>query len=239
MKVRIKELLNVAGALLAVLLAVPANAMTSDDPLLVMLKIDQLEVRDSDQGSPLVFDGLAWIGHDLNKVWAKFEAERIDGETEEAELQLLYGRAIAPYWDLQVGWRHDFRPEPERDWFAIGLQGLAPYFFEVDATAFIGEDSQVAFRLSAEYEMMLTQRWVLSPEIEINAYTKDQPDFGIGSGIADLDAGLRLRYEIRREIAPYVGVNYQRKFGGTADLAKAQGEATDDWQWVAGIRAWF
>jgi len=219
--------------------SLPVAAMESDDPLLTMFKLDQFELRDADGGTPFVWEGYGWVGRDLNKLWIKTEGERVHGETEEAELQLLYGRAVHSYWDLQVGWRHDFRPEPTRDWLAIGAMGLAPYWFEVDAAVFLGNDGRTTARLNAEYELLFTQRLVLTPEIEVNLYGKDDPELGIGSGLSDMELGLRLRYEIRREFAPYIGVNWVQKFGGTADFARDGGEPTSDLQWVAGVRAWF
>ena len=216
-----------------------AQAHGKDDPVLTKVMIDQLEVRSTDGPDPWVLDAQAWVGRDLHKLWVKTEVEYVDGATEEAEVQALYSRAIAPYWDLQVGWRHDIRPRPDRDWLAIGFEGLAPYWFEVDAAAFVGEGGQVGARLEAEYEWMFTQRWVLSPELEVNLYRKNDEAVGIGSGLSDLELGLRLRYEIRREFAPYVGVNWTRKIGNTADFARDEGEDTSDVQIVAGVRAWF
>jgi len=219
--------------------SLPVAAMESDDPLLTMFKLDQFELRDADGGTPFVWEGYGWVGRDLNKLWIKTEGERVHGETEEAELQLLYGRAVHTYWDLQVGWRHDIRPEPTRDWLAIGAMGLAPYWFEVDAALFLGNDGRTSARLKAEYELLFTQRLVLTPEIEVNLYGEDDPQLGIGSGLSDMELGLRLRYEIRREFAPYIGVNWIQKFGGTADFARDEGASTSDLQWVAGVRAWF
>ena len=193
----------------------------------------------TDGPDPWVLDAQAWIGQDLNKLWLKIEAENVDGHTTEAETQVLYSRAIAPYWDLQVGWRHDIRPQPSRDWLAVGIDGLAPYWFEVDAAAFLGQSGQVATRLKGEYEWMLTQSWVLSPEMEVNLHSKDDEEVGIGSGLSSLELGLRLRYEIRRELAPYIGVNWTRKFGNTADFARDEGEDSNDVQFVAGVRAWY
>ncbi|MEE4251106.1 MAG: copper resistance protein B [Alcanivoracaceae bacterium] len=212
-----------------------------DDPLLTMVKIEKLELQDAgnDEHKPVILDGSIWVGKDLHKVYIKTEVERVNGENEEAEIQLLYSRALYPFWDVQIGWRRDFEPKPDQNWLALGLQGLAPYMFEVDAVMFIGESGQVAARLDAEYEYMFTQRLVLSPEIEINAYSKNDAGRGIGSGIADLSAGLRLRYEIRREFAPYLGINWNRQFGNTADMTRATGEDSSDTQLVVGIRAWF
>jgi len=233
--------LKITAIGIAVTLLVPSlvPAAGKDDPILAKVMIDQLEVRSTDGSDPWVLDAQAWIGQDLHKLWLKTEVERVDGETEEAEVQALYSRAIAPYWDFQIGWRHDFRPKPTRDWLALGLEGLAPYWFEVDAALFIGESGRIAARLEAEYEWMLTQRWVLSPELEVNLHTEDDEDVGVGSGLSDLELGLRLRYEIRREFAPYIGVNWTKKFGDTADFARDEGEDTDDIQIVAGVRVWF
>ena len=227
--------------LFACLLASTASmaAGRSDDPLLTMIKIDQLEVRDAEGPDPIVFEGQGWVGKDLNKLWVKADVEYVNSETEEAEFQLLYGRAIAPYWDLQAGIRHDSRPRPDRNWLAVGVQGLAPYYFEVDAAAFVGEDGHTALRLEAEYEVMFTQKLILTPEIKVNLYGKDDSELERGSGLSDMELGLRLRYELRREFAPYIGVNWTKLFGGTADFARDEGDDTSDVQLVAGIRAWF
>jgi copper resistance protein B len=232
-----KKVFVLAAALLASP-AVFAGGM-EDDPLLFKLMLDQLEWRDADGDDLFVWEADAWIGRDLNKLWFKSEGERAGSVTEGAEIQALYSRAVDPYWDFQIGWRHDLKPEPNRDWLAVGFKGLAPYWFEVDATVFAGGNGQVAGRLQAEYEFMLTQRWVLSPEFEMNIHGKDDEQTGIGSGISDLELGLRLRYEIRREFAPYIGINWEKKFGKTAGFAEDEGESTDELQFVVGIRAWF
>ena len=214
-------------------------AMGDDDPLVAKVMIDKLELRSTDGPDSLVLDADAWIGHDLNKLWFKTEVERVDGKTEEAELQMLYSRAIAPFWDLQLGWRRDIQPQPQRDYLALGFKGLAPYLFEVDASLFVGEAGQLGARLDAEYEYLFTQRLVLTPEFEVNLHTKDDPEVDVGAGLSDLQLGLRVRYEIRREFAPYIGVNWIKQFGQTADYARAEGGDTSDIQLVAGIRAWF
>ncbi len=221
------------------LLSPQATAGMQDDPLLTMVTIDQLEKRDASAGKPLVWEIQGWMGYDLHKLTFKTEGERVNSDTEGAELQLLYSRAITPYWDFQAGIRHDFKPEPTQNWAVIGFQGVAPYFFEIDASVFIGESGQTAFRFESEYEMMLTQRWVLSPEIEVNLYGENDEARGIGSGFSDMELGLRLRYEVRREFAPYIGINWERKFGNSADFSREEGEDTNDLQVVLGIRAWF
>jgi copper resistance protein B len=230
---------TIVTALIAVGLSTTVYAGAEDDPLLYKVMVEQLEYREADGDNQLVFEGEAWIGKDLNKFWFKTEVERVDGDTEEAEVQFLYSRAVAPFWDLQVGWRHDIKPKPDRDWLALGFKGLAPYYFEVDAGLFIGESGQINARLEAEYEYMFTQKLILSPEIEVNLYSKDDEQVGTGSGLSDMELGLRLRYEVRREFAPYIGVNWSKKFGKTADFAKDEGEDTNDVQIVAGIRFWF
>lgn len=217
----------------------PALADGKDDPLLTKVLIDQFEKRNTDGSDPLVLDGQAWIGRDLQKLWLKTEIERVDNETEEAELQALYSHAIAPYWDLQLGLRQDFQPSPSRSWAVFGFQGLAPYFFEVDTALFIGESGRTALRLEAEYQLLFTQKLILTPDVKVNFYGQNDKDLSIGSGLSDVEAGLRLRYEIRREFAPYIGVNWNKSFGNTADFARDQGEDTDDHQWVIGLRAWF
>lgn len=225
--------------LLAMGLSVPAFAGGVDDPLITKVMVDKLETRITDGPNPLVLEADAWAGYDLDKLWLKTDLERVDGNTEEAELQLLYSRAIAPFWDLQAGWRRNIKPHPHRDYLALGLKGLAPYLFDVDAGLFVGKSGQFSARLDAEYEYLLTQKWVLAPEFSMNLYSKDDAAVGIGSGLSDMAFGLRLRYQIRREFAPYLGVNWTRKFGQTADFTEAEGGDASDTQVVAGIRAWF
>jgi len=229
--------------LLALLLGFAASsvafAAAEDNPLLFKTMVDQLEVRFTDGDNPLAWDAEAWLGKDLNKLWLKTEGERVDGDSEEVELQLLYSRAIAAYWDFQAGWRGDLRPHPDRNWLAVGFKGLAPYFFAVDAAIFIGESGRTAARIDLEYDILFTQRLILTPEFETNLYGKKDTELGIGSGLSDMAIGLRLRYEIRREFAPYVGFNWWKKFGDTADYADAAGEDSDDFQITLGLRAWF
>lgn len=220
-------------------LQTPVYAGAKDDPLIGMIKVDQFEVRAEEGDDPLVMDAQAWIGHDLHKIWLKSEVEHVGSEVEEAEFQALYSRAIAPFWDVQFGLRHDVDPNPSRNWAVVGFQGLSPYFFEIDAALFIGGSGRTAFRLEAEYEFMITQKWVLSPELEMNLYGKDDAELAIGSGLSDIEIGLRLRYEIIREFAPYIGINVTRKLGSTADIAQKAGEDKEQLQWVLGVRTWY
>jgi len=154
-------------------------------------------------------------------------------------VQALYSRSIAPYWDVQVGWRRDNKPAPNRDWFAIGFKGLAPYFFEVDTALFFGKKGRAGFRLEAEYEILFTQKLILTPEIDLNFHSKDDKETLTGSGLSDAQTGLRLRYEFVREFAPYIGVNWNKKYGRTADYVRNAGGDVSDTRFVAGIRAWF
>lgn len=215
-----------------------AAAQMNNDPLLGSILVDQFEVRDRGH-SNLNWELEGWVGRDLDKLWIKAEGERNDGRTEDNELQVLYSHAVAPYWDLQVGVRQDFEPSPERSWAVIGLQGLAPYFFEIDTALFIGESGHTALRLKAEYELLLTQRWVLVPELETNVYGRNDEESGFGSGLSDLELGLRLRYEVTRKFSPYVGVVWERKYGNTADFARQDGESVEEAEFVLGLRAWF
>ena len=210
-----------------------------DDPTLFAVFVDQFEWRDTEDDDSLVWDVHGWIGKDLNKFWWKSDSELEGGDAENAELQFLYSHAIAPFWEVQTGWRTDIETDFGRDWAVIGVQGLAPYFFKVDAALFIGSSGRTAARLEVEYSFLFTQKLILTPEIEINAYGEDDLALRIGSGLSNTELGLRLRYEIRREFAPYIGLNWEKKYGTTADYARDDGLKTSDLQLVIGIRAWF
>ena len=210
-----------------------------DNPVLTRVIIDQLELRNADGANPIALEAQAWIGKDLNKLWLKTDIEQRDGETEEAEVQALYSRALAPFWDIQMGVRYDAKPTPTRTWGVIGVQGLAPYWFEIDTALFVGESGRTVARFSAEYELLFTQKLILMPSVEVNVYGQNDAETGTGSGLSDAKAGLRLRYEIRRELAPYIGVNWNKTFGNTADFVKSKGEAVSDTELVVGLRAWF
>ncbi len=235
MKIRLVHSL----CMLSLFSASVAYGGAGDDPFLTSGKLSQFEVRDEDDHDLVVLDGQFWAGHDLNKFWLAAEVERIGGETEEFELQALYGRAISPFWNLQVGARKDFSPDPEREWGVLALHGVAPYYLEVDASLFLGGAGRTSVRVEAEYELLLTQRLILSPEVEINAYGFNDAETGAGSGIGEAEVGLRLRYEIYRKFAPYVGLNWHKKLGETADFARAKGNDIEDTQLVLGIRAWY
>lgn len=185
------------------------------------------------------FDGDAWYGGDYNKLWLKAEGGRSGGDNSATRTEALWNHAITPYWNTQLGLRHDAWEGPGRNWAVFGIQGLAPYWFEVDAAFYAGENGRTAFRGEVDYDFLLTQRLILQPTAEVNIYGKDDEDRGIGSGLSELGLGLRLRYEIKRELAPYIGVAWHRKFGDTADFARAEGEETEEAQLLLGVRFWY
>ena len=215
------------------------HAMQHGSDLHSFVLFDRLEAWDADHGRGQAWEAQAWIGGDLSRLWLRSEGERVDGHTESANLEVLYGRSVSARWDVVGGVRHDFQPGSPQTWAAIGLQGLAPYKFEVQATAYLGESGQTAANIEVEYELLLTNRLILQPLVELEWHGKDDPRRGVGSGLGKLEAGLRLRYEFTRRFAPYVGVVHERAFGGTADLHEAAGEDARDTRVVAGLRLWF
>ncbi|HLL59791.1 MAG TPA: copper resistance protein B [Allosphingosinicella sp.] len=202
--------------------------------------VDQLEAKLRNGRDGYAWDAQAWYGGDAVKLWLKTEGEGALGDAiEDAEVQALWSRAIDPWFDLQLGVRHDFRPDPERTHLVVGVQGLAPYWFEVDAAAFVSNKGDVTARLEAEYDLRITQKLILQPRVELDLSFQDVPEIGIGSGLSSGEIGARLRYEIRPEFAPYVGVEYERAFGRTADLRRATGEKAGGLSLLVGLRTWF
>ncbi|MEB0024777.1 copper resistance protein B [Pseudomonas sp. MH9.2] len=201
--------------------------------------LDQFEYQGAENGSTLNWDAKGWIGGDVDRLWLRSEGERTNGVTEHAEIQALWGHAISPWWDVVTGVRQDFKPGSPQTWGAIGIQGMALYNFESEVTAFIGENGQTAARLEGEYDILLTNRLILQPRVEMNLYGENDPGRGIGSGLADTETGFRLRYEIVREFAPYIGVTWNRSYGKTADLVRDEGNDTNEARFVVGIRMWF
>jgi len=200
---------------------------------------DQLEWQYIHGAQGLRWDNKSWIGGDVNRIWVKSEGEAVDGILDEAEVQVLYTRTFSRWWDWVAGVRHDMRPSPQHTWLAFGVQGLAPQWFEIDLTGYVGTSGHTAARLEVEYELLLTNRLVLQPLIELSVAGKDDPDRGIGAGLSTGEVGFRVRYEVRREVAPYAGVVWHRKLFGTADFAQAGGREIGGWHVVAGLRAWF
>ena len=202
----------------------------------VMVNLGEYQVHDGENGYR--WEGEAWVGGDLNRFVVKTEGEGAD-ELETAEVQALYSRAISPYFDLQAGLRQDFQSGPKRAYATVGFEGLAPYWFETSGSLFLSNKGELLARLEGSYDLRLTQRWILQPRIEVNLSGQYIPELELGSGVSNIELGLRLRYEIRREFAPYVGVSFDRKFGGTADYARALGKDDQATSFVIGVRAWF
>lgn len=200
---------------------------------------NRLEAWDDDEGTGQAWEGSAWFGTDTDRLWLRSEGERMGGHTESADLEVLYGRSVSPWWDVVAGIRHDFKPGDARTWAAFGVQGMAPYRFEVSATAYASDDGRGAANLEVEYTLRITNRLILQPLVEVDIAANDDSDYGIGRGVSGVEAGLRLRYEIDRRFAPYVGVVHERAFGDTAAFRRAEGEAARDTRVVAGVRIWF
>jgi copper resistance protein B len=200
---------------------------------------DQLEWQAGDTGNGLNWENKGWIGGDLNRFWFRTEGDGEGGRLGTAFAHALYGRAIARWWDVVAGVRQDIRPGPVQTWAAVGIQGIAPDWFEVEATAYIGASGRTHVRFETEYELLLTNRLVLQPRVEFDIYGKSDPEHRVGAGLSTADAGIRVRYEFRRELAPYVGVVWNRNFFGTADLTDAAGEKSKGARVTAGLRFWF
>ena len=215
-----------------------------DNRIYYLLLLDQLEYRANDGEDTFNWNAISWVGGDYQRLWIKTEGDvGLDTGDGEAELQLLYGKLISPFFDFQAGIKYDqvYSSDggPGRASGVIGIQGLAPYLFELDASLFVSQDGDISARLGAEYQLLLTQRLILQPEFETNIAVQQVEEFGVGSGLNDIELGLRLRYEISRQFAPYVGVNWTRQFGDTADLAEEEGESTDNFSLVGGLRLLF
>lgn len=204
----------------------------------LMFNLAEYQVKNGHDG--FRWDGEGWFGGDINRLVVKSEGSGAFGEgVEDAEIQALYARAIGPYFNFQAGVRYDIKPNPSRTYATIGFEGLAPYWFEVEGALFVSDKGDVLGRLEGYYDQRITQRWILQPRAELNFAAQDVPETGIGSGLSDVELGLRLRYEIAREFAPYIGVSWDRRIGDTARFARAEGEDIEATSFVVGVRAWF
>lgn len=211
----------------------------ADDAPLAMIMIDHLEAFDGRHGSGQRWEAQGWYGNDKHKLWWRSEGERSGGKVDQADVEAFWSRPIAAFWNTQLGLRQDVGERGGRTWAAFGIQGLAPYWFDVALTGYVGGDGRLALRGKAEYEMRLTQRWILQPAGEFDLHTRDDIGRGLGRGLTKTTVGLRLRYEIRREIAPYVGIHLERHWGDTADRLRDAGLPVSDRQIVAGVRLWY
>ncbi|CAI8948502.1 copper resistance protein CopB [Pseudomonas soli] len=201
--------------------------------------VDQLEYQNFENSGALNWNATAWVGGDIDRLWLRSEGEREQGKTHKAELQALWGHAISPWWELVGGVRQDFKPASGQAWAAFGIQGTPLYGLELEATAYAGERQQTALRLEVAYAMLLSNRWVLEPTVEANFFGRNDAGREQGAGLAESEVGLRLRYEITRAFAPYVGVSFNRLHGNRAEQARANDEDSGQTRWVAGVRLRF
>lgn len=221
----------------------PLAAQVHDDKVYTFVLVDQLEYLATD-GDPIGWDAEGWIGDDYDKFWFKTEGEHSTAGGEgELEVQALYSRLISPFWDLQVGVRTDgvYGGEVDRlrGLAAFGVEGLAPYWFEVQAAVFVSHEGDISFRGSSTYDVFVSQRLIFQPSVELNVAIQEVPEFGVGSGFNDFELGSRLRYELSREFAPYIGLTWLRRLGETADFARAEGGEASELALVGGVRLWF
>lgn len=205
-----------------------------------MFIIDQLEWRPGKGGDGFAWDGEGWIGGDIDRLAFKTEGEGVfGGKLEQAEVQVGWSHALDPWFNVRAGARHDFRPGPKRTYAVLGIEGLAPYWFEVEGQAFLSNKGEVSARAEASYDQRVTQRLIAQPRVELNFSAQDVRELDIASGMNSIETGIRLRYEIVREFAPYIGINWERKIGRGADFAKAQGDKPSTLRFVTGVRFWF
>ncbi len=204
----------------------------------VMFNIAEAHFRNGRDG--FEWDGEGWYGGDINRLWIKSEGEGAFGRSiERAEVQALYSRAIGPYFNLQGGLRYDFKPNPSRVYATAGFEGLAPGFFDVEGALFLSNKGELMARVEGYYDQRITQRLILQPRAELNFAAQNTREIGVGSGLSDAEVGLRLRYDIRREFAPYVGVQYRQAFGQTRRYLRDEGEKAGGWSLLTGVRVWF
>jgi len=213
----------------------------ADEEIFTHVLLDQFEGRTNGADNELRWDGEGWIGTDMNKLWLKSEGFVSNGAVSDGDQEALYDRPIPRlrYFDAQIGVRADLDSNPSRAWAAVGIEGLAPYNFKFAPTLYISDGGNIAGRITGFYDFLLTQRLIAEPEAEFNFYSKDDPARKIGSGLSDIDTGVRLRYEISRKFAPYIGFAYNGKYGNSARYSRQTGESTSDPRFVFGIRIWY
>ena len=217
--------------------AAPYGDPVDDEHIFYHVIVEEFEGRFGRDGS-FRWEGEAWAGTDMNRVVLRSEGEVTDGRIEDGQQELLYALPISTYFNLQAGARYDLDSNPGRAWAAFGVEGLAPLFFHVSATGYASDEGHFAAKLEGSYDLLLTQTLILQPQAEMNFYSKVDPVRQIDSGLSDIDLGLRLRYELSRKFAPYIGVAYENKLGGTGDFARSSGEHPSDLRLTVGVRAW-
>jgi copper resistance protein B len=212
----------------------------ADQAMLGMLLIDQLEYAHDNHGDSAAFlDAEGWYGEDFNKLWLKTEGNGAHGRLEDLRTEALWSHAVTTYWGTQLGVRQDLGKGPHRTWAALGIQGLAPFWLDTEAELYLGQDGRTAARVQLEYEELMTQRLILQPKVEVSLYGKADPRRGIGSGLADSELGVRLRYDIKREFGPYIGAVWRERYGRSATFARTRGERVGELQLAAGVHFWF
>lgn len=211
-----------------------------DNQIFFHVRLDQFEGRTNGPDNELRWDGEAWLGTDMNRLWLKSEGFGSNNTLSDGDHEALYDRPIPHlrYFDAQAGIRADLDSDPSRAWAALGIEGLAPYYFQFAPTLYIRNGGRVAGRVTGSYDLLLTQRWIAQPQVELNFYSKDDPARKTGSGFSNLDTGVRLRYEVSRKFAPYVGFAYNGKYGNTAIYSRRAGDTTSDPRFVFGLRLW-
>ncbi len=226
--------------------AAPFGMPVEDNRIFAHMLFDQLEGRFGGTEPGFRWDGEGWIGTDQNRLWLKSEGSVITGTAKMGQHELLYGRPVNSFWDLQAGLRYDLDSFPSRGWAAIGIEGLAPNFFQLSATFYASDGGHFAAKLLVAYEQLITQRLIVEPLIELNAYTESDPARNVASGLSDVDTGVRLRYEVSRKFAPYLGVVYERTYGpanqpvGVGIGSPVEGtDRSGDWRLALGVRTWF
>lgn len=222
---------------LGLTLASFSATLAAELPTVWLLQADRIEFQDHEDA--WLWDLQGWVGGDTRKLWWKTEGEFDGDHVAGAEMQLLYSKAISPFFDLQFGLRHDLEPDPTRTFAVVGIQGLAPQWFEIDTAAFLSDDGDLSARFEVEYDLFLSQRLILQPRLELQLGASGVAELGLGSGLRSTDLGFRLRYEFRRELAPYLGLSWRKSYGGTKDAIALTGGDNNFVTLVAGARFWF
>jgi copper resistance protein B len=223
----------------AMQMAPMAGMDMEDNAAQTMVLIDQLEAVHTHTDNGQAWEAEGWYGTDTDKMWLRTEGNHDADGLNDADIEMLWSHAVSAFWNTQLGVRQDVSSDDHRTWAAFGVEGLAPYWFDVEATGYASSSGYTAARLRAEYALLFTQRWILQPEFETNLYSKGDPRDAMGSGVSDMQLGLRLRYDVTRQFAPYVGVVWIRNFGETADWLQQRREPVFDTQIVVGLHAWF
>lgn len=227
------------GSVIGLIFPFSANAMVEGDPVIVSGMIEQFEFREAHSEHEWVWEARAYIGQDLNKFWLTTEGENISGDNQVSEFRALYSHAILPYWDINLGVRHEIRSEVEQTWLQLGIEGVAPYFIDSELVLFLGDKAQSGLRFEFEKELILAKRWSVIPELEMSFHGYNDKTTQTGSGLSVLEAGVRLHYDVIRELSPYIGMQWEKLYGNSAHFNRQRGNATGEAHFLFGIRAWF